>query len=133
MKKCSTRSWILKHLVWKWNIEFKTTIWTIQNVADWIALQTDSTSALPLATVSFNGTDELTVTSNFRRYELEINIQSTTSVDATIGCKDTGGVTVVEEVLQAYKVGDAPMLTPYTNITSANVLVELENVLKYQN
>lgn len=99
---------------------------TIANLQAWIAAQTDGTSASPLATVSFNGVDELTITSNFKRYQLEVNIRST---DGTgIDCKDTGSVVVTEEVLQAFHVGDAPLLTPYTPITSANVLEELEKI-----
>lgn len=100
---------------------------TIANLAAWIAGLNDAMSGTALATVAFNGTDELTVTSNFRRYQLEIEIQSS---DCTSGieCVPTGSVTVVETTLQAYKVGDAPILTPYVNITAANVLVELEKI-----
>lgn len=99
---------------------------TIANVQAWLATRVDGVSSLPLATVAFNGVDELTVTSNFKHKKLEIEIQSTDG--SGIGCTSTGSVTVKEEELQAFMKGDAPMLTPYVPITPANVFEEIEKI-----
>jgi len=75
-------------------------------------------------TVAFNGTDQITLVSNFPNLRIEMTIQSTDCDGIT--CSASGAVTIVETELVAYEVSDAPLTIPYVPVTTSNVLKQME-------
>ena len=97
---------------------------TIGNVAAYLTALTHPITLQPLLTVAFNGTDQITLVSNFPNLRIEMTIQSTDCDGIT--CSASGAVAIVETELVAYEVSDAPLTIPYVPVTTSNVLKQME-------
>lgn len=114
---------------------FKTAFDTnmVTTVTNWVTTvsgYTDSMTGSALYTVSFDGVDTVTVTSNIDNAQVELTIAITdgTGLDSCDDANTAGTGTVVETEVDEYTWSDEPMTIDYVPITSANVIGEINKV-----
>lgn len=103
---------------------------TISNYVDEIAALTHPYTGEPLVTVSFNGTDTVTIVSNYLNNEVILEIAGTQCDGFGVCTVPTtpAGFTISQTTLIEYLAVDAPITTVYTPITSANVIDEISKL-----